>query len=103
MSTFQAFAKLQSLKSLTTNRCIDISGNVIQTIGKNCKNLKTLEVSYISFLLHPNDMLHIVQLTNLEVLKISVNALVTDEFCSNLASTCLRLKYLDISGKSNII
>ncbi|XP_033315548.1 F-box/LRR-repeat protein 7-like [Bombus bifarius] len=101
-SLTQAFAKLQSLKSLTTNRCIDISGNVIQTIGKNCKNLKTLEVSYISFLLHPNDMLHIVQLTNLEVLKISVNALVTDEFCSNLASTCLRLKYLDISECSYV-
>lgn len=103
MSTFQAFAKLQNLKSLTMNRCIDISGNVIQAIGTNCTNLKALEVSCISFLLQSNDMLHIAQLTNLEVLKISTNALVTDEFFSNLASKCLRLKYLDIAGKSNII
>ncbi|XP_050580930.1 uncharacterized protein LOC126917741 [Bombus affinis] len=93
----QAFAKLQNLKSLTMNRCIDISGNVIQAIGTNCTNLKTLEVSCISFLLQSNDMLHIAQLTNLEVLKISMNALVTDEFFSNLASKCLRLKYLDIA------
>lgn len=93
----QAFAKLQNLKSLTMNRCIDISGNVIQAIGTNCTNLKALEVSCISFLLQSKDMLHIAQLTNLEVLKISMNALVTDEFFSNLASKCLRLKYLDIA------
>ncbi|XP_060815010.1 uncharacterized protein LOC132906659 [Bombus pascuorum] len=93
----QAFAKLQNLKSLTMNRCIDISGNVIQAISTNCTNLKTLEISCISFLLQSNDMLHIAQLTNLEVLKISMNALVTDEFFSNLASKCLQLKYLDIA------
>ncbi|XP_071872648.1 putative RNA-binding protein EEED8.10 [Bombus fervidus] len=93
----QAFAKLRNLKSLTMNKCIDISGNVIQAVGTNCTNLKTLEVSCISFLLQSNDMLHIAQLTNLEVLKISTNGLVTDEFFSNLASKCLRLKYLDIA------
>lgn len=48
-------------------------------------------------------MLHIAKLTNLKILKISFNSSVMDELLSHLASKCLRLTYLDIAGKLNII
>ncbi|XP_076749746.1 putative RNA-binding protein EEED8.10 [Xylocopa sonorina] len=93
----QAIAKLKNLKSLIIHSCIDISGNVILSVGTYCTNLKILELSSISFLIQSNDILHIAQLSNLEVLKISTNTVVTDELLSNLASKCLQLKYVDIS------
>ncbi|XP_076389174.1 putative RNA-binding protein EEED8.10 isoform X2 [Megachile rotundata] len=93
----QAIAKLQNLKSLTIHKCVDISGNVIQAICTHCTNLKTLELSSISFLIQSNDMLHITQLCNLEVLKISMNIVVMDELLTNLALKCLRLTYVDIA------
>ncbi|XP_034187715.1 putative RNA-binding protein EEED8.10 [Osmia lignaria lignaria] len=93
----QAIAKLQNLKSLTISKCVDISGNVIQTIGTHCVNLKTLELSNVSYLIQSDDMLHITQLSNLEILKISMNIAVMDELLTNLALKCLRLTYVDIS------
>lgn len=44
-------------------------------------------------------MLYIAQLTNLEVLKINTNIVVTDELLSNLAVKCQQLTYVDITGK----
>ncbi|XP_026667916.1 F-box protein SKIP2-like [Ceratina calcarata] len=96
-SLSKAIEKLQNLKSLTISKCFDISGNVIQAISANCTTLKTLELSSISFLLQSSDMLHIAELVNLEVLKINANAVVTDELLINLASKCLKLKYVDIT------
>ncbi|KAK9298503.1 hypothetical protein QLX08_008183 [Tetragonisca angustula] len=93
----QAIAKLRNLRALTISKCVYISGNVIRAIGTHCTNLKTLEVSSILFSLQSDDMLHIAQLTNLEVLKISMNTVVTDELLSILASKCLCLTYLDIA------
>lgn len=94
----QAISKLQNLKSLTINKCIGISDNVIQAIGTHYKNLETLDISNNSFILQPNDMLHIAKLTNLKILKISFNSSVMDELLSHLASKCLRLTYLDIAA-----
>ncbi|XP_043527430.1 F-box protein SKIP2-like isoform X2 [Frieseomelitta varia] len=93
----QAIPKLRNLRALTISKCVYITGNVIQAIGTHCTNLKTLEVSSILFSLQSDDMLHIAQLTNLEVLKLSMNTVVTDLLLSTLASKCLCLTYLDIA------
>lgn len=96
-SLTKAIAKLQNLKSITISKCFDISGDVIQAISVNCTALKTLELSSISALLQPSDMLPIAELSNLEVLRIDKNPVVTDELLINLASKCLKLKYIDIT------
>ncbi|CAL7948207.1 unnamed protein product [Xylocopa violacea] len=93
----QAIAKLKNLKTLIIHGCNILSGNVVSSIGTYCTNLKILELSCISFWTHPNDLQQIGQLSNLELLKISTNLVVTDELLSNLASKCLQLKYIDIS------
>ncbi|KZC11051.1 PREDICTED: uncharacterized protein LOC107189129 [Dufourea novaeangliae] len=93
----QAIEKLQNLKSLTIKNCLDVSTIVMQTIGMHCTNLKMLELSELYMPIRSNEILHIAQLTNLEVLKVSRNAMITDEFLSNLASKCQQLIYLDIS------
>ncbi|XP_076670872.1 putative RNA-binding protein EEED8.10 [Andrena cerasifolii] len=93
----KAIEKLCNLKNLVIHKCLGISHNVIQAIGTYCTSLKTLELSDISYLIQSNDMLYIAQLTNLEVLKINTNIVVTDELLSNLALKCQQLTYIDIT------
>ncbi|XP_076242820.1 putative RNA-binding protein EEED8.10 [Calliopsis andreniformis] len=93
----EAIKKLHNLKSLTIHMCFEISHEVIKAISTHCRNLKTLELSQISFVIQSSGMLQIAQLSNLETLKINTNTVVTDELLSNLALRCQQLTYIDIS------
>ncbi|XP_053988017.1 uncharacterized protein LOC128890357 [Hylaeus anthracinus] len=93
----QAVEQLHNLKSLTICDCFYITDKVINAIGTYCTSLKTLELCNISFVIQPNAMLPITQLTNLEVLKINNNKVVTDELICNLASKCQKITYIDVT------
>ncbi|KAK9299917.1 hypothetical protein QLX08_007220 [Tetragonisca angustula] len=100
ISLLEAIMKLRGIKALTINKCDCITSNVIRFIGTYCRNLEVLKLCYIpstsNFQLL--DTLHITLLTNLKILTISENAVITDRFLFCLVTTCQNLTYLDISS-----
>ncbi|XP_024878372.1 F-box/LRR-repeat protein 7-like [Temnothorax curvispinosus] len=92
--------KLENLKHLAINRCKNCCAHTLKVIGQHCKSLRTLELdkSYVE----TADMLNLIHLVNLQVLKITHNPNVSDDFLTDLVQHCQQLTNVDITGCSNV-
>lgn len=95
----QALKKLENLKHLAINECIGVAKHTLEVVGRHCKNLKTLELSGDFPSAQTADMLYLIHLVNLEVLKITYNSKVSNDFLTDLVQHCQQLTTVDITGK----
>lgn len=97
-----ALKKLENLKHLAINECIGVAKHTLEVVGRHCKNLKTLELSGDFPSAQTADMLYLIHLVNLEVLKITYNSKVSNDFLTDLVQHCQQLTTVDITGCSNV-
>ncbi|KAL0100647.1 hypothetical protein PUN28_019201 [Cardiocondyla obscurior] len=97
-----ALKSLENLRHLTINDCVGIATHTMETIGKHCQNLKTLEFSGDFPSAQTADMFHLTHLVNLQVLKLTHNFKVSDEFLAHLVQHCQQLTNVDITGCFNV-
>ncbi|XP_071554433.1 putative RNA-binding protein EEED8.10 [Temnothorax nylanderi] len=102
-----ALKKLENLKHLAINRCSYIRENccehtTLEVIGQHCKSLRTLELDGDLPFAQTADMLYLIHLVNLQVLKITCNPKVSDNFLTDLVQHCQQLTNVDITGCSNV-
>lgn len=95
----QALKRLENLKHLTINECIGIAKHTLEVVGQHCKNLRTLELDGDFPSTRTADMLYLIHLVNLQVLKITYNPKVSDDFLTDLVQHCQQLIKIDITGK----
>ncbi|XP_012524950.1 F-box protein SKIP2 isoform X1 [Monomorium pharaonis] len=97
-----ALRKLENLKHLTINECVGIAKHTLEVVGQHCKNLRTLELDGDFPSAQTADMSYLIHLVNLQVLKITYNPKVSDDFLTDLVQHCQQLINIDITGCDNV-
>lgn len=95
----QALKKLENLKHLAINECVGVAKHTLEIVGQHCKNLRTLELDGDFPSAQTADMLYLIHLVNLQVLKITYNLKVSDDFLTDLVQHCQQLTHVNITGK----
>ncbi|XP_067209749.1 F-box/LRR-repeat protein 2 isoform X1 [Linepithema humile] len=93
-----ALKKLENLRHLTIDNCIGVAKHTFETISKHCRNLRVLELSGDFPSMQTADMLYLTHLANLQVLRITDNPKILDEFLASLVYQCQQLTCIDITG-----
>ncbi|EZA47801.1 Putative RNA-binding protein EEED8.10, partial [Ooceraea biroi] len=97
-----ALKKLQSLEHLAINDCIGVAERTLETIGEHCKSLRVLELRGDFPFTQTSDMLYLTRLVGLQILKITYNPKMSDEFLASLVQRCQQLVCLDITCCRNV-
>jgi len=77
-----------------------VAERTLGIIGEHCKDLEVLELGGDFPSAQTSDMLYLTRLVDLQILKVTYNPKLSDEFLINLAQRCQQLVCLDITGKS---
>lgn len=90
------------MKHLAINECIGVAKRTLEVVGQHCKNLRTLELNGDFPSAQTADMSYLIHLVNLQVLKITYNPKVSDDFLTDLVQHCQQLTNVDITGKLHL-
>lgn len=93
---FEKLASIETLEYLNFSHALNIDGNLIETIGNECKNLKQLEIAGCSGI-SKFALENLTELKNLETLNFDDTQDFDGELIASLADESNNLKCLDLS------
>ena len=99
---FQALPNLHNLSIFKTSNCQNFDDTFTKAIGL-CINLKELYMNGNFPLITPAGLKNIAKLRNIEILDVSNNIIIKDEFLKAVGMNCKQLKKLDLSCKITFV